>query len=512
MSPRTVYLIGAGPGDPGLLTIRGLECIQSADVVVHDHDVASRIVGHARADAEVIDVGRDAPDPGAHQAITLLMAEKAREGKVVARLKRGDPLVADRGVDEALFLREQGIPFEIVPGVAIDLAVPTYAGVPARYAGGAESVTLLRANEQEGGTPAVDWNSLARLRGTVICHAAAPQLGRVLASLEAHGRPGDEPALLVRYGTLPTQESLTGTIATTQETLRGWARRDRATLIVGSAVGFRAHLRWFDTRPLFGQRVLVTRPRDQAAELVDRLTALGASAIEAPMVAIAAPEDREPLREAAARAGTFDWIVFTSVNSVDGFMAALHESHRDLRALAGPLLCAVGSATAARLARHGLIVDVVPREFRAEAVFETMASRGTLAGRRVLLPRADIGREVIATDLRQAGAEVTEVVAYRTVPCDPRAGDPDVYGLLLAGQIDIVTFTSPSAVRQFVQAFGADQSADLLRRTVVATIGPVTAEAATQLGIRVTVQPATYTVPALVDTIAAHVSAHRRSP
>ncbi|MGH9203608.1 MAG: uroporphyrinogen-III synthase, partial [Vicinamibacterales bacterium] len=287
-------------------------------------------------------------------------------------------------------------------------------------------------------------------------------------------------------------------------------RREAAILVVGRVVGLREHLRWFDTRPLSGMRVLVTRPRDQAAELVDRLAALGAEPVEAPMIRILPPEDDGPLRRAAAEPDVFDWIVFTSANAVDAFMAALLDGNRDMRALKGPLLCTVGASTADHLGKYGINVDLVPQEFRAEAVVAALAARVQLDGARVLLPRSDIGRELVAEQLRDAGAVVTEVVAYRTMLDDAqREDDPDIYRMLLDGGIDVVTFTSPSAVRNFAKIYGKEQIVDLLKDTIVAVIGPVTSEAAVQLGLTVTVQPATYSVPALVDAIAAHVQGHR---
>jgi uroporphyrinogen III methyltransferase/synthase len=289
------------------------------------------------------------------------------------------------------------------------------------------------------------------------------------------------------------------------EGIREAPRREPAILVAGRVAALRDHLRWYDARPLFGKRVLVTRPREQAAELVDLLAALGADSVEAPMIRMAPPEDPDPLLRAAANPELFDWIVFTSANAVESFMAALLNGERDVRALRGPRLCVSGTATADKLAGYGIKVDLIPSEFRADAVAAALIATGSLEGVRVLLPRADIGREVIAEQLREAGAVVTEVIAYRTVLEDSqRDGDPDVYGMLLEGRIDVVTFTSPSAVRNFAKIHGADQVADLLKSTVVATIGPVTAEAARKLSIAVTVQPKTYTIPALVAAIAAH--------
>ncbi|MBF8301689.1 MAG: cysG 4 [Acidobacteria bacterium] len=398
------------------------------------------------------------------------------------------------------------MPFEVIPGIPAAIAVPAYAGVPVTYPGEGDTITLIRGYEDESRTlPDIDWASLVRLGGTSVCYAGAHQLPRILEALRTNGWPADGQAIVVYNGTLPNQETVSGTIAELLDRLREHPRREPATLVVGRVVGLRPHLRWYDARPLFGRRVLVTRPREQAAELVDRLTILGADAVEAPLIRIEPPDDLGPLRDAAAAADAFDWIAFTSVNAVDAFIKALLDGEGDVRTLKGPRLCAVGTGTAEKLAQYGIKVDLVPGEFRAEALVSAIAAAGPVDGVRVLLPRADIGREVVADLLRQAGAVVTEVVAYRTILDDTlREGDPDVYGLLLEGRLDVVTFASPSAVRSFARIYGAEAAADLLKHTVVAVIGPVTAEAARQVGIPVTIQPSTYTIAALVDAIVAH--------
>ena len=509
MRRPAVYLIGTGPGDPGLITVRGLECLQAADVVVYDHLIPRRLLKYARSGAELIDVGSSASQPTAQEAVSYLLADKAREGKLVARLKWGDPFVFDRGGEEALFLHEQGVTYEVVPGIPAGIAVPAYAGVPITYPGGGDTVTFVRGYEDESRTPPnVDWASLSRLDGAVVCYAGPQQLPRILDALVAHGWSTEDRAVLVYDGTLPTQETISATLGELIARVHDTPRRAPAMLVIGRVVGFRDHLRWYDARPLFGRRVLVTRPREQAAELVDRLAALGADAIEAPMIQIAPPDDAVPLQQAAASAGAFHWIVFSSANAVTAFMKALFHGGRDVRALHGPRLCAVGPGTAEKLATYGIKVDVVPAEFRAEAVVTAMAASAPIDGARVLLPRADIGREVISEQLTAAGADVTEVVAYRTVLADsPRDDDPDVYGMLLNGRIDVVTFTSASAVRNFAKIYGEEQAADLLKNAVVAVIGPVTADAARQLGLPVTIQPASYTISSLVDAIVAHYAA-----
>jgi uroporphyrinogen III methyltransferase / synthase len=498
-----VYLIGAGPGDPGLITVRGLKCLASADVVLYDHLVPARVLRDARADAEKIDVGVAAPQPLEQEAICYLLAEKAREGKTVARLKWGDPFVFDRGGAEALFLHEQGVRFEVIPGIPAGLAVATYAGIPITYPGGGDTLTFVRGYEDDGKTKSsIDWASLARLDGTIVCYAGPQQLPHILASLIQHGRPAEDAAAIVYNGTLPTQHTLQGSLEELVKTIKESPDRRPAILVVGRVVALREHLRWFDARPLFGRRVLVTRPREQATELVERLESMGAEAIEAPMIRIVPPDDYGPLDEACSRIGSFDWIVFSSANAVDALFGRLLAGPQDLRALKGVKLCVVGPATAERLARHGLKVDVMPAEYRAESVVRALTESGPVRGIKVLLPRTDIGREVIADELRKQGADVTEIVAYRTVVTDPeREGEPDVYRMLLERSIDVVTFTSASAVRSLVRVLGAEPAADLLRVILVASIGPVTAEAASQYNIQTTIMPSNYTIPALVDAI-----------
>jgi len=498
-----VYIIGAGPGDPGLITVRGRQALAAADVVLYDHLVHPRLLRYAPAAAERIDVGTAAPKPMAQEAICYLIAEKAREGRVVARLKWGDPFVFDRGGEEALFLHEQGVPFEVVPGVPAAIGVPSYAGVAVTYPGGGDTLTLVRGHEDESqSAPRANWASLASLEGTIVCYAGTRQLGAVLEALLAHGRPPTEPAVAILDGTLPSQQTLEGTLGDLLAQVRAQPPKSATILVVGRVAGLRHHLRWFDERPLFGRRIVVTRPREDAAELVDRLAALGAEPIEAPMIRIAPPEDYGPLDAAVETIGSFDWIVFTSANAVDQVMARLAANGRDLRDLKGVGLCALGPASRERLQAYRLRVDLLPPDHTPEGIVTALRSGGDLAGRRFLLPRAEFGREPLVAELRKAGADVTDVTAYRTLLAEAeREGEPDVYRMLLDRRVDVVTFTSASAVRTFAQVIGAEQAADLLRQTVVAAIGPVTAAAAAQLEIETTIMPREYTIPALVEAI-----------
>jgi uroporphyrinogen III methyltransferase / synthase len=508
-NPRPiVYLVGAGPGDPGLITARGLKCLAAADVVLYDHLINARLLRFARSDAERIDLGASAPKPLEQEAICYLLAEKAREGKVVTRLKWGDPFVFDRGGAEALFLHEQGVPFEVIPGVPAAIGMPTYAGIPVTYPGGGDTLTFVRGHEDEGDLlPQVDWSSLARLEGAIVCYAGMRQMPGIVHALIAHGRPKDEPAAIIYDGTLPTQETIDGTLGDMEAVAKQPPRRSGAILVVGRVVALRQHLRWFDERPLFGKRVLITRTHEQAEDLVDQLEAQGAEAIESPTIRVLPPDDYGPLDEACVGVASFAWIVFASANSVDAFMLRLRTVGKDIRELKGVRLCAIGPATADRLLRHGINVDLLPPEYRTEGVIQALTGTGSLKGVRILLPRADIGRELLTDELRKAGAEVTEVTAYRTVLAEAEGeGDPNIYKMLLEKRIDIVTFTSASTVRNFVRLFGSEVAADLLRSTSVACIGPVTAEAAEQCGIPAAIVPAQYTIPALVEAIVAYFS------
>ena len=502
-----VFIVGAGPGDPSLISVRGQRYLSAADVVVHDHLVPRRILRLAPLDAEIIDVGAAAHTQSLEQdAISILIAEKAREGKTVVRLKWGDPFVFDSGAKEAMFLHEQGIPFEVVPGIPATIGAPAYAGIPITYPGAGDTLVLIRGHEDETDAPPdVDWKSLAKLTGTIACYVGARQLEQVVASLLKHGRPGDEAAAVVYHGTQPTQRTVLGSLEEIETSVRESDEHGSAVLVVGSTVGLREHLRWYDTRPLFGRRIVVTRTGEQAADLVGRLADLGADPIEASAIRIAPPADLDPLDDACARISSFDWIVFTSVNGVEYFLRRLVAGAGDVRDLKGVRLCAVGSATAERLTRNGIKVDLVPEEYRAEAAAAVLRAQHDLRGKRILLPRADLAREVLPRELEAAGAIVEQVTAYRTVfePQD-RPGGPDIYKMLLERQVDAVTFTSASTVRSFVQQLGAEPAADLLRTTVVAAIGPVTADAAKQLHIETDVMPSTSTIPALVDALVEH--------
>lgn len=502
MNKPCVYIVGAGPGDPSLISVRGRRYLERADVVVYDHRVLAATLRLAPKDAEKIDVGPAAPRPLDQDAISILLVEKVREGKTVVRLKLGDPFVFDSGGKEALLLHEEGIAYEVVPGIPTAIGGIAYAGIPITYPGAGDVVTLIRGHEGEtDAMPDVDWSCLATLGGTIACYAGPRQIEAIAGALIANGRSAEESAALVYRATTAAQKTVSAPLGS----IAGQAlEKEPALMVVGAVAGLREHLRWFDNRPLFGRRIVVTRSREQAQELIDMLEERGAEAIASPMIHIAPPHDTAPLEQACAAAATFDWIVFTSANAVDSFMTTLLETG-DVRDLKGVRICAIGPSTASHVQRYGIRVDTVPAEHHAEGVLEALAATGEVSGKRVLLPRSDIAREIVGEELRRRGADVSEVVAYRTTTAAlERDSDRDIYRMLLDRQIDAVTFTSASTVKHFVQTYGEDQAVDLLNTTAVACIGPVTAEAAQQLGIITAVMPARYTVPDLVDALVEH--------
>ena len=499
-----VIFIGAGPGDPGLLTTRGRSVLSEADVIVYDRIVAP-LLTLARPDAERIEVGAPAEGAVAQDAIAMLVADKAREGHLVARLKWGDPFLFSGGAKEALFLHEQGLAFEVVPGVPVAFG-SAYAGVPLSYPGGHDALILLRGHEAtREDAPDVHWKALASLDGTIAAFASAQQALAILKKLVAAGRPATHTAALLYNVTLASQRAVTDTLGGLISQLESDnADGASALLIIGDVTVLRDHLRWFDRRPLFARRIVVTRSRDRARELSDRLQSLGAQAIEAPTFRLIPAEDPEAIERAAASVQQFQWVVCESANSAHRFLKALLSGTRDLRALGGVKVVAVGPSTADVLRATGLVPDVVMPEVAEEATCEAMATHGPLTGSRILVLRPDHGRsrDGLAAELRRRGADVQDLIAYRTAPEAPEsAAAQELYRQLLEGRIDAVTFTSATAVQRFADLIGRDQAADLLNTTVVATIGPVTAAAASALGVASPVVADTYTVDGLVEAL-----------
>jgi len=509
MSGR-VYLVGAGPGDPGLLTRRAERCLALADVVVHDYLVAAPLLSMLRPEAEVIAVGRS-HDVRLDQAdIEALLVERARAGKVVVRLKNGDPYLLGRGGEEGEALVRAGIPFEVVPGVSSALAVPAYAGIPLTHRDHASLVTIATGHQalddaDDGqAAPALPWDALARTGGTLVFLMGMRALPEITRALLANGLAADTPAAVVVRGTTARQASVVATVGSLAERVRAEGLTAPGVVVIGSVVGLAGRLAWLDARPLFGRRIVVTRARAQAAGFADALEAQGAEVIVFPTIAIAPPDDAAPLARAVAAAADYDWMFFTSVNGVRAFFSAFAAAGRDVRTLHRVRLGAIGPETAAELERRLLRPEIVPEEFRAEGLVHALAAL-PLAGTRVLLPRAAGARAVLPDALRARGAVVDEVIAYQAV--EPAGADVEgLAAALAAGDVDAITFTSSSTVRHFVSMLGPARVATLAQgeRPLVACIGPVTADTATELGLRVGVVPPTYTTLALTDALVEH--------
>jgi uroporphyrinogen III methyltransferase/synthase len=498
--PGTVYLIGAGPGDPGLLTVRGLHTLQAADVIIYDYLVDPAIVRQGRADAEYIYVGKQAGQHTLEQdEINDLLVRHARAGRVVARLKGGDPFVFGRGGEEAERLAAEGIPWEVVPGISSAIAAPAYAGIPVTQRGMAAAFTVVTGHEDPTKEISdIDWASLGAGTGTLIFLMGVGNLTSIAERLIAHGRAPATPVAVIRWGTTPRQEVVSGTLADIAERVCAVGLKPPAVTLVGPVAALRERLAWFDRRPLWGKRVIITRASEQAPELAERLAALGAQTTTLATIQIA-PADPAPLDAAvrAVSAGMYQWVIFTSVNGVAAYAERLAALDLDARALAARV-GAIGPATAAALRARGIRPDFVPTEYVAEAVAEQI---GDIAEQSILLPRADIARPALAELLRAKGAWVHELAAYRTIapPLDPAA----VIQALHEPRPDAITFTSSSTVRGFVSALGGRDPATALAGIVVACIGPITAATAREYGITPEVVATEYTMDGLVAALQA---------
>lgn len=501
-----VYLIGAGPGDYKLITMRGLEYLQQAEVVVYDRLADNRLLAYAPKNAEMIYVGKASANHTMKQEdINQLLVDKALEGKTVVRLKGGDPFVFGRGGEEALLLVENDVPFEIVPGISSSIAVPAYAGIPVTHRGIAASFAVVTGHEDPTKTnSSIYWQNLAKATDTLVFLMGVENLPYITKQLVENGRSADTPAAVIRWGTKPEQRTLVTTLGNAAEDVKKHGIKPPAIFLVGDVVTLREKLAWFDTRPLFGQTVLVTRAREQASALTAQLESLGASCIEAPSIKIEAPSDGYAGIDAAiADLSAYEWVIFTSVNGVKHFFARMKEAGKDSRAFAGIRICAIGSKTAEEVAKHGLMADLVPAEFRAEGIVEAMKGCVT-EGTKVLLARAKEARNVLPEELAKCGGDVTIAEAYRTVVASTNGAE--LADMLREGKVDWVTFTSSSTVTNLIGLLG-EGGADLIRQTKVACIGPITAATCAQYEIKPTVMADEYTINGLVQKIEAYYHA-----
>ncbi|MDP7201365.1 MAG: uroporphyrinogen-III C-methyltransferase [Dehalococcoidia bacterium] len=500
--PGRVYLVGAGPGDPGLLTVKGLRCLESAQVVVYDRLLDPSLLQAAPDSAERVFVGKERGRQALTQEqINQVLVDRALAGLDVVRLKGGDPFVFGRGGEEALALIEHGITFEIVPGVTSPIGAAAYAGIPITHRGIATTFTVISGSEDPSKPEStVSWEALARVGGTLVVLMGWAGLESILATLHRHGMPEDTPVALVHWGTWPRQVAVTGRLDNILARGREAGLEPPVIAVIGKVVELREQLRWFDRRPLFGKRVLITRSRTQASRLRGLLADLGAQPVELATIQTAPLDDYAELDATLARLGDFRWVFFASINAVEAVFGRLErgETRRDARAFGNALIGAIGPATAEALLRHGLIADFVPARSVSEAVLEELSGRDWTTVP-VFLPTADIGRNALARGLAGFGARVERVAAYRTVT-------PENIGALareaLDQRLDVVTFTSSSTVRNLLEALDGDGSG--LKSSIIACIGPTTAATARELGLHVDLVAERHTVEGLVEALVQH--------
>lgn len=500
-----VFLIGAGPGDPGLLTLRGRDAIAAAHVIIYDALANEELLRHARSDAEKIYVGKVAGDHALPQdEINALLIAKARENKIVARLKGGDPYIFGRGGEEAEELAKAGIDFEEIPGISSTIAAPAYAGIPLTHRDMSSSVTIITGHENpDKAQSAHNWPALAASASTLVFVMGMKNLPHIAQNLIQAGMDPATPAALVYRGTTAQQRSLTAPLGQLPAAAREASFSNPSVIIVGKVTQLHDRLNWFEKQPLFGRSVVVTRAREQASSLVRELTALGADVIECPTITIQPLEDYTALDQAIENLAQYHWLIFTSVNGVRHFWLRLEKAGKDSRAIAACRVAAIGPATARTLRKRGIQPDFIPERYIAEGVLEGLLARegGQITGKRFLLPRAAQAREVLPEELRKAGARVDVIPAYITVPTAQRK--EDMLERLKAGTLDCITFASSSTVTNFLQLIPA-ATLQAHPATRLAAIGPVTAKTLKQHGLPCHIMPESYTIPALVRALQNH--------
>ncbi len=498
-----VYLVGAGPGDVGLLTVKGLRCLQKAEVVVYDFHLNAQILNYISHDAEFIYAGKR----GGHHTMTqdeinAVIVTKAKEGNVVCRLKGGDPFVFGRGGEEAQVLAREGIRFEVVPGVSSSVAAPAYAGIPLTHRLYSSSFAVIPGYEDTTkDESAINWSKLATGVGTLVFLMAVKNIELLTKKLIENGRSPDTPVAVIRWGTRPDQRTLEGTLGRIASLVKEKDIRPPAVMVVGEVVLLRKELKWYEDRPMFGHRILVTREHSVGFEPLEEL---GAEILQFPTVEIVPPASWEEIDEALSGVQKYDWMIFTSSNGVKFFFRRLFEKGVDIRELKGVKICAIGTKTAEEIGRLGLRVDLVPDEFRAEGLIEAfikeVGSEGAqpFKGMRFLLPRAEVAREIFPDKVRQLGGTIDVPAAYRAVK-------PEMHGkrlrrFLKEGRITIATFTSAATFNNFMEMMGEDAE-ELLKNVAIAAIGPVTGRAIEKAGMKAAIMPEVATVEAMVEEI-----------
>lgn len=495
-----VFFVGAGPGDPGLITLRGAECLGLADLVLYDGLVNPAILRHANPSAEVACVGRHGAKTTQRtipqDEVTAEIVRAAQQGKTVVRLKGGDPDVFGRSAEEVETLDAVGIAVETVPGITAALAAAGYAGIPITHGKHCSAVALVTGHERHNKVgPPLDYGALAQFPGTLVFYMGVATASDWSQALIAGGKPPETPVAVVRRCSLPDQQTVRCTLATLVETIAEHRLEPPAVIIVGLAVTLATEVSWFASRPLFGQCILLTRPKDQAGPLWQRLTDLGAEVLQQPAIRISDPADWDPVDATLGRLDRYDWLVFSSVNGVRYLLDRLCDSGGDLRRLGHLKLAAIGPATADELRRYRLQADLMPKQYRAESLADELVAKA--AGARFLLARASRGREVLAERLTAAGSTVDQIVVYSST--DTQEAEPEVAAAMSAGRIDWVTVTSSAIARSLADLFG-----EQLRQTKLASISPITSGVVRELGFEPAVEAVEYTMDGLIEVMLAN--------
>ncbi|MFI2858131.1 uroporphyrinogen-III C-methyltransferase [Paenibacillus sp. JSM ZJ436] len=500
-----VYLVGAGPGDARLITVKGKDCLEQADVVVYDRLASPRLLRWLQPGVQKIYVGK-LPDRHTMKQVEInqLLVDLALEGKTVVRLKGGDPTIFGRVGEEAELLYKHGIPFEIVPGITSSISVPAYAGIPVTHRDLASSLSIITGHESPDKLDRmIQWDKVTHATGTLIFMMGVAKIGYISRQLMLHGKPPETPVALIRWGTRAEQDTLVGTLQDIEEKVNALRFEPPAVIVVGEVVHQRSRLKWSEQLPLFGKRILVTRSRKQESLLVKRIEELGGEPYEFPVIetVMPSPGKLQEISRALEQLQTYAWVFFTSVNGVEYFFRHLNASGQDIRSLAGARIAAVGPATGAALRERGIAAEVLESRFQAEGLIDAFAGE-LQPGQAVLLPRGDLARDWLPNQLRDMGLQVTDLPIYETVM--PEEEDEELLRLLQEGGIHAVTFTSSSTVTHLLamlERMGVQSPVQLLEGAAAACIGPITADTAQQAGLKVSVLAKEATIESLVEAL-----------